>query len=87
MIQKPQPVRARTVMNTSANAFRNIMREPRFRNIPKVIETPKGRDMAEDVVNLAPLTVAERGLGGTIPPVHLEKGMVFLEPGVSGNVC
>jgi hypothetical protein len=31
------------------------MREPHFRNIPKVIETPKGRDMAEDVVNLATL--------------------------------
>jgi deoxyribonuclease-4 len=36
-------------------AFRYIMREPRFRNIPKVLETPKGRDMAEDVVNLATL--------------------------------
>ena len=31
------------------------MREPRLLNIPKVIETPKGRDMAEDVVNLATL--------------------------------
>ena len=37
------------------DAFRYIMREPRFRNIPKVLETPKGRDMAEDVVNLATL--------------------------------
>ena len=37
------------------DAFRYIMREPRFRSIPKVIETPKGRDMAEDVVNLATL--------------------------------
>ena len=37
------------------DAFRYIMREPRFRDIPKVIETPKGRDMAEDVVNLATL--------------------------------
>lgn len=37
------------------NAFRYIMREPCFRNIPKVLETPKGRDMAEDVVNLATL--------------------------------
>jgi deoxyribonuclease IV len=34
------------------HVFRHIMREPRFRNIPKVIETPKGPDMAEDVVNL-----------------------------------
>jgi len=61
MIQKPQPVRAWTVMNTSARAksgwmpFRYIMREPRFRDIAKVIETPKGRDMAEYVVNLATL--------------------------------
>ena len=37
------------------DAFRYIMREPRFRDIPKVIETPKGREMAEDVVNLATL--------------------------------
>ena len=37
------------------HVFRYIMREPRFRNIPKVIETPKGRDMAEDVVNLGML--------------------------------
>jgi deoxyribonuclease IV len=37
------------------HAFKYIMREPRFRKIPKVIETPKGRDMAEDVVNLATL--------------------------------
>jgi deoxyribonuclease IV len=36
-------------------AFQYIMREPRFRSIPKVIETPKGPDMAEDVVNLATL--------------------------------
>ena len=34
------------------HVFRQIMREPRFHSIPKVIETPKGRDMAEDVVNL-----------------------------------
>ena len=37
------------------HVFRYIMRESRFRNIPKVIETPKGRDMAEDVVNLGVL--------------------------------
>lgn len=34
------------------HVFRHIMHERQFRNIPKVIETPKGRDMAEDVVNL-----------------------------------
>jgi deoxyribonuclease-4 len=37
------------------NAFRYIMREPRFCNVPKVLETPKGKDMAEDIVNLATL--------------------------------
>jgi deoxyribonuclease-4 len=33
-------------------AFRFIMRDRRFRKIPKVLETPKGRDLAEDVENL-----------------------------------
>ena len=48
-------------MNTSAkerSAWMHsgyIMRDPRFRNIPKVLETPKGKDMAEDVANLATL--------------------------------
>jgi deoxyribonuclease IV len=32
--------------------FRFIMRSPRFHKIPKVLETPKGKDLAEDVVNL-----------------------------------
>jgi len=34
------------------DAFRFIMRSPRFRKIPKVLETPKGKDLSEDVVNL-----------------------------------
>jgi deoxyribonuclease-4 len=33
-------------------AFRFIMRDRRFRKIPKVLETPKGKDMSEDVENL-----------------------------------
>ena len=33
-------------------AFRFIMRDRRFRKIPKVLETPKGKDLAEDVENL-----------------------------------
>jgi deoxyribonuclease-4 len=37
------------------DAFRFIMRDRRFRKIPKVLETPKGKDLAEDVVNLATL--------------------------------
>jgi len=34
------------------DAFRFIMRSPRFSKIPKVLETPKGKDLREDVINL-----------------------------------
>jgi deoxyribonuclease-4 len=37
------------------DAFRFIMRDRRLRQIPKVLETPKGKDLAEDVVNLKTL--------------------------------
>ena len=37
------------------DAFRFIMRSPRFSKIPKVLETPKGNDLAEDVMNLKTL--------------------------------
>jgi deoxyribonuclease-4 len=33
-------------------AFRFIMSDRRFRKIPKVLETPKGKDLREDVINL-----------------------------------
>ena len=33
------------------DAFRFIMRSARFRKIPKVLETPKGKDLREDVMN------------------------------------
>src|SRR5438477_8779210 len=36
-------------------AFRVIMRDHRFRKIPKILETPKGKDLAEDVMNLKTL--------------------------------
>jgi deoxyribonuclease-4 len=36
-------------------AFRFIMRDRRFRKIPKVLETPKGKDLREDLVNLKTL--------------------------------
>jgi deoxyribonuclease-4 len=36
-------------------AFRFVMNEPRFSKIPKVLETPKGKDCAEDVENMATL--------------------------------
>jgi hypothetical protein len=31
------------------------MTSPRFANIPKVLETPKGKEMIEDVENMAAL--------------------------------
>jgi deoxyribonuclease-4 len=36
-------------------AFRFIMNAPRFGKIPKVLETPKGKELKEDVVNLRTL--------------------------------
>jgi len=37
------------------DAFRFIMRERRLRKIPKVLETPKGKELREDVANLETL--------------------------------
>ena len=37
------------------DAFRFIMRNRRFRKIPKVLETPKGKELREDVINLKSL--------------------------------
>lgn len=37
------------------DAFRVIMRDRRLRKIPKVLETPKGKDYREDVENMATL--------------------------------
>jgi len=34
-------------------AFHYIMHEPRFARVPKVLETPKGKEMKEDLENLA----------------------------------
>jgi deoxyribonuclease-4 len=36
-------------------AFRVIMRDGRFRKIPKVLETPKGKELREDVENMRTL--------------------------------
>jgi deoxyribonuclease IV len=44
-------------------AFRFIMRDRRFRKIPKVLETPKGKDLREDLINLKTL----RGLIRNVP--------------------
>ena len=43
------------------DAFRFIMSDRRFKKIPKVLETPKGKELREDVVNLRTL----RGLIGS----------------------
>jgi deoxyribonuclease IV len=37
------------------NAFRFLLNDARFLNVPKVLETPKGKDLAEDVMNLRTL--------------------------------
>jgi len=37
------------------HAFRVIMRDRRFRKIPKVLETPKGKELLEDVENMQTL--------------------------------
>ena len=44
-------------------AFRYIMCEPRFRKIPKVLETPKGKELREDKQNLRTL----RALAASAP--------------------
>lgn len=36
-------------------AFRVIMRDRRFRNLPKVLETPKGKELKEDMENIKTL--------------------------------
>lgn len=37
------------------DGFRRLLQDKRFRNLPKVLETPKGKDLAEDVMNLKTL--------------------------------
>jgi len=34
-----------------SDAFGFIMRDRRFSKIPKVLETPKGKELREDVIN------------------------------------
>ena len=42
-------------------AFRCIMNDPRLVAVPKVLETPKGEDMKEDVENMAVLSELMKG--------------------------
>ena len=41
-------------------AFRVVMRDRRFRKIPKVLETPKGKELKEDVENMKVLLSLEK---------------------------
>jgi deoxyribonuclease-4 len=43
--------------------FRLLMRDPRFARIPKVLETPKDKDLADDVRNLTLLRQLAGGEG------------------------
>ena len=55
-------------------AFRFIMNEPRFRKIPKVLETPKGKELREDIVNMRTLRrLITTGSDRTASRVHLPK--------------
>ena len=55
-------------------AFRFIMNEPRFRNIPKVLETPKGKELREDTANMRTLRrLITTGSDRTGSRVHLPK--------------
>ncbi len=35
--------------------FRLLVNDPRFKELPMILETPKGEDLAEDIANLATL--------------------------------
>ncbi|MDH5714545.1 MAG: deoxyribonuclease IV [Candidatus Aminicenantes bacterium] len=43
------------------DAFRFLLNDPRFVNLPKILETPKGKDMTEDKMNLAVLESLAEG--------------------------
>ena len=60
------------------DAFRFIMRARRFRKIPKVLETPKGKDLREDVMNLKTLRrLSEtRGTGKACHSERSEKPLI-----------
>jgi deoxyribonuclease IV len=44
------------------DAFRFIVRNRRFRKIPKVLETPKGKELREDVTNMKTLRALARNV-------------------------
>ena len=68
MIQRRASAAGSTGMSISVkgaiglDGFRNLLNDRRFAGLPMVIETPKGKDLAEDRENLAtpPLTLRRR---------------------------
>jgi len=42
-------------------AFRCLLEDPRFWGIPKILETPKGKDLKEDIMNLTTLRLLGSG--------------------------
>jgi deoxyribonuclease IV len=57
-------------------AFRFIMRDRRFREIPKILETPKGKDLAEDVQNLKTLRALAHE-GDSLKALHRYSGLAL----------
>jgi len=43
------------------DTFRFLLNDPRFVNLPKILETPKGKDMTEDKMNMAVLESLAEG--------------------------
>ena len=52
-------------------AFQHLMNDVRLLNCPLVLETPKGKDLAEDVANLH---ILQRLAGGERPPALSPRG-------------
>jgi len=48
-------------------AFRYLLNDRRFASVPKILETPKGKDLAEDKMNLATLRMLASRLALTVP--------------------
>jgi len=47
--------------NIGLNGFRLLLKDPRFQDLPMVLETPKGKDLKEDKINMRVLRSITRG--------------------------
>src|SRR6185503_6121959 len=59
--------------------FRHVVNDPRFRDLPGCLETPKEKDLREDVENLATLRslVNPTGRSRKVVPVSAKRGRVI----------